>query len=1051
MKYLLWCIMFLMMKQQSLAQENLDSLWALWNNTNLPDTIRLEAIDNISYGYLPDQPDSAEFFAQVQRDYAESRGLKKYQSLALWTQAYSSTIKGNNRDALELTKLAYELAKEAGAKKEAGNALKLLGSIYEMLGEYANALDHFDRALTIFEEIGYKRGQAGTINDAAIIYLNRGEFDLALDQFKQSFRIMEDVGDEFGQANALNNSGLIYSERGEFAQALDHFKQSERIMKGIGNKKGVAMSLGSIGRVYAQIAEYDLAIEHFNRSLELKEEIGDRQGVAVSLEGIGHIYKEQGKLMLAMDYHNRSLAIWEEIEYKQGVASTLINIGSVYRDLGEYAEAIDYFTRGLKIAEELEINIQKSVALSRIGRVKLTLGKYNEAVDHSQQSLKLSQKLGDLAQIKESAHTLYEAYKNTGKPIEAFGMLELYLSTRDSLESDEKNRELLRVEFQYKYEKEKQELAFQQEQERLIQEQEVSRLQWIIYGSIGMILLLVLLAFLVYRNYRIKQQSNQLLAQQNQEISNQKRELQELDKLKSRFFANISHELRTPLTLISGPLESLLHSPSKEEINKTLPLAIRNTKKLKELVNDILDLSKVENKGIELRESSVDLPVFLRRIWANYESMADQLSIDYKISIEQLDISWILMDSKRVEKILNNLLFNAIKYTSSGGKITLTAQRREDTVMIEIADTGQGIAREDLPHIFDRYFQSKQSNAPIQGGTGIGLALAHELAYLMGGDITVESELHKGSTFTLIFPLMETEAPVEEVFQKVEPDTYTPDSEERVIKGSPKGPKHKVLIVEDNADMRAYLNDQVQRNYLTSLATHGVEALEMLKTDSFDLIITDVMMPEMDGYALVQHLKSDKHFQGIPVIMLTALNMEDNKLDALALGVDDYLTKPFSPLELQARISNLIDRYRERKKWMDENYDPHRESEMEINEGELEIIDQQQVSQLGMTWLQTVKDIVLKELENPEFQVADLANQFHLSKRQFFRRFKTLTGLTPKQFQVEVALQKARELLEKDVYHNASAVAYSVGMQNVSRFNKAYFERFGKYPKEYFE
>ncbi|MEQ9298081.1 MAG: response regulator, partial [Cyclobacteriaceae bacterium] len=355
----------------------------------------------------------------------------------------------------------------------------------------------------------------------------------------------------------------------------------------------------------------------------------------------------------------------------------------------------------------------------------------------------------------------------------------------------------------------------------------------------------------------------------------------------------------------------------------------------------------------------------------------------------------------------------------------------------------------DLPHIFDRYFQSKQPDAPLQGGTGIGLALSQELATLMGGDLTVESELGKGSTFTLTLPLKTAEASdakrqltaapsagTEDAYEALPDPRYTPNK------------ARKILFVEDNADMQTYVSDMLSKYYNVTLASNGKKALDLLAKQEVDLIISDVMMPEMDGYTLVEAIKGQDKFRHIPIVMLTALNFEDRKLQALAIGVDDYLTKPFSPSELMARVENLITRQEARKAWASEA--AAQDAEVAEVGSELTLEDYNIFYKADHDWLKQFESSVKDQLSKGTFDLDELADQSHVSKRQLQRKLKKLTGMTPKQYHQEVALQKARMYLEDDTYGNVTAVGLAVGMSNPSRFSELYLERFGKKPAEYF-
>lgn len=529
------------------------------------------------------------------------------------------------------------------------------------------------------------------------------------------------------------------------------------------------------------------------------------------------------------------------------------------------------------------------------------------------------------------------------------------------------------------------------------------------------------------------------------------KKMRDLEELRTRFFINTSHELRTPLTLISSPVQHILREKNdlSPDIKEDLQLIERNTNKLKMLVNDIMDLSKLESNNLELFEEEIPVNSYLNRIVNNFGSLASHLEIRYSHKIEILDGTVAFVDAAKLEKIINNLLSNAIKHTVAGEEVIFEASLKDKKLVVKVIDSGRGISEEDQLQIFDRYFQSKDTHSDLQGGTGIGLALVKELTQLLNGTIQVNSTIGEGSTFTLTIPFQEGSAAVDfedtqssisnEESMDLEYLSVTPESEFEK--------KHTVLIVEDNRDMQQFINRLLSGRYYTKLAKHGKEALDILSKEAVHLVVSDVMMPEMDGYSLLEQVKANELFRKLPFVMLTALDNEDYRLKALTLGVDDYLGKPFLPEELLARTHNLLERYEERISIAPEVM-PANKQIPNIFADENQKTDA--ADHTEQDWVKKVEIIIKKELENPHFNVGDLAGQFFLSERQFQRRMKQHTGLSPKKFQTEVALQVARELLEKGAYGSVKAIAFSVGMSNVWRFSKLYEARFGKKPSAYF-
>ncbi len=536
-------------------------------------------------------------------------------------------------------------------------------------------------------------------------------------------------------------------------------------------------------------------------------------------------------------------------------------------------------------------------------------------------------------------------------------------------------------------------------------------------------------------------------------IEQQAAELRQLDTMKSRFFTNISHELRTPITLIKAPLENLIqkHGASLDErIGRSLKMVLSNAGKLGRLVEELLELSSLEAKKAKLKETSTPLRLFCRQLFSAYESGAALKHIDYHFRSDLEEAAHFLIDRKRLEKVVNNLLSNALKFTPQGGRVQMSLRREAGHLLIEVTDSGRGIPPEDLPNLFDRYFQTRRDDIATEGGTGIGLALSKELAHLMQGDLTVESEWGAGARFILRFPAKE--AP---------PEAEYPTSSLPVAEGGIDGngtavapiatpstdkPKTKVLIVEDNLDMQQLIYTLLCDQYDCVLANNGAEAWSRLQEEDqeiedIELILSDVMMPEMDGYTLLEKIKAHERWQKLPVVMLTARSAEGDKLQALRMGVDDYLLKPFSPEELRARLHNLIANYQVRKKLT---------VGAEKNAGDVGIAFEPEES-ANSVWLKEVEDAAREALDKGlKLSTAFLADRVFLSERQFSRKLKAVTGLTPNGYIQEVKLQKARHLLEHQVYTTINEVAQATGYSSGSYLTKLYQERFGKKPGDYF-
>ena len=553
------------------------------------------------------------------------------------------------------------------------------------------------------------------------------------------------------------------------------------------------------------------------------------------------------------------------------------------------------------------------------------------------------------------------------------------------------------------------------------------------------------------RTQEIRQQKDQI-EKDKDTIEKQTVKLRELDKLKSRFFVNISHELRTPLTLISGSIEKVL-SKNRETITEEglsdLSVSKQNTRRLLTLTEEILDLSRLEAGQLKVRTKPVVFYPLISRLSDAYHSFIKQKDLRFSLVFQLPKDRVLTIDKNKFDKIINNLLSNAAKFTDPGGSIqmTITASEASDSeassyFQVEVSDTGRGIHPDELPRVFDRFYQSEQPDALVEGGSGIGLALAKELAELMNGTLRAESQQGKGSRFIFCFPakINRQDASifhVNKIVQEVAGIERSSNAEIAVDKNkSKKGSEQKptILLVEDHPEMRTFIRQILESHYQVSEAIDGVQALEVLRKRKVDLVISDVMMPRMDGFGLLEQVRKKEALQKVPFMMLTARAADTDKMRAFDIGVDDYLTKPFQTSELIARTRNLIKNYQHRKLWATKTDESPEEESTPAFDRE---------------FARQVETLVKKEIANTHFGVIDMAEVLLVSQRQLTRKVRRSTGLSPLQFIREVRLQEARRILENREKETVTEVMYAVDFSSKSYFSQSYQRRFGKLPSAY--
>ena len=511
---------------------------------------------------------------------------------------------------------------------------------------------------------------------------------------------------------------------------------------------------------------------------------------------------------------------------------------------------------------------------------------------------------------------------------------------------------------------------------------------------------------------------------------------EEANKAKLQFFTNISHELRTPLTLIADPVNYIIHDDNLNSQQRSmLQIVQRNVLVLTQLVSEILDFRKVQNGKMELRLSDFNLAESMKQ-WIKLFSVSAQKK-HIAISMNAPDAVILRADQDKIERICYNLLSNALKYTSEGGEITLTAKEENGRVMISVADNGCGISSDELPYIFDRFYQAKNAGR----GTGIGLAIVKAFTELHHGEVSATSIEGKGSTFTIHIPVRQkgevTNQPTEKIEQLVEPSSAeeVPNQARHIdeLIQPYQTDKPEVLIIDDNIDIRTYLRSVLSEKYNVSEAADGKVGLELARKIVPDIVLSDIMMPVMDGLAFCQQLKTDKAISHIPVILLTARSLDEQRAEGYEHGADAYLSKPFSLRLLFSRIDNLI---QSRKKL----------SKLFSNSDENDAFEKLS-NETDKTFAAQLRKIIQDNLSDNEFNVERIGDEIGLSRVQLYRKVKALTGYSPVEMLRKARLTRARHLL-RTTEKTVSEVAYAVGFSTPSYFSKCYKDEFGESPKK---
>ena len=604
---------------------------------------------------------------------------------------------------------------------------------------------------------------------------------------------------------------LITEDQGFIDKSLEYHQLV--LQKRIEEKdsSSIGSTFNNMGSVYWRLNKMDSSLLLFQKAYEIRKALGQKRGARESLSNIAYILNEQGKPKEAMPLIKQTLALAREMNDLNGIINTSETLGNVYVNLNQLDSAEQIYLQVLPLAEQVGIN--KRIIL-----------------------------------IHQQLAGLYERKKDFRK---AYFHLNTYWTLKDSIEGQEAASRLSKLQAQYDSEKQKSEII------QLQQQNQISR-SWQNIYALGSISALVL-ALLVFLFYRYRQRKNEELLEAK---DLQTRQLEDINQMKSRFLANISHELRTPLTMIIGPTKDLLSQAVEEAEKQQLNWIHNNSRKLLKLINQLLDLSKIEAGKLELKASQQDLVQFCRYLISAFESLAAQkkLRLTYKATLDEM---YVYFDPEKLEQVINNLLYNAFKFTDEGLVSVQVEEVEEDGQVfarICVSDSGKGIHSQQLPYIFDRFYQADQESPDGLAGTGIGLSLCKELIELHRGKIRVESELEKGSQFFIYLPLGRSHLKDKEVsltrdrLPKQNPilPEVTQSEEKAAIKESS---LPLVLLIDDNQDILDYIQLQLKTHFQFIIANNGQTGLEMAQKNLPDLIISDVMMPGMNGFEVCEKLK----------------------------------------------------------------------------------------------------------------------------------------------------------------------------------------------------
>jgi len=868
------------------------------------------------------------------------------------------------------------------------NILNALSDQYQWL-DFKRSYQYAEEALMLAESLSFRKGIATACSRQAQSVWSLGDSERAIERALHAVDIAEKDRIPNVLAETYRIMATCYRDQQDLDKAVYYIRRAEQLAIQEKNWDLLARIYNAAGVIAYSRNLRDSALIFYNKSLQISSEHTTRR------------------------FH---------------LSQVLSNMGEVY-----LAEDIDkglaYFVRALASAKETHNKPAEAGIMGDIGRAFMQKKKYDEADRYLNQSLRMSRELGLKRVSRYVYYALADLKLREGKTGEAFDYLKAYYDVRDSLLNAAQTRQIVQLETQFEKEKQEQKIQL------LEQERRIERL-WknvLIAGS----LLLVLVIAIVYKLQRLRSAKAKLLLETQQTLNEQ---LKETDLMKSRFYANISHEFRTPLTLILGPLEAQMKNTTlSQPEKKDLKIAQRNAYRLLDLVNQLLDLSKLEAGKMELSVMQGDLMEFLSLVTASFESIAEHKKISFFKNIPTID-DHIGFDKDKIEKIVTNILFNAFKFTPPRGQVGISTYLLKDKgqLVICVADTGKGIPANEQATVFSPFYQLKYGGEDGHAGTGLGLSLVNELVKLYGGTIELLSELNHGTCITVTLPILETSLVTEEAStdHKLPQKKSPPLHEEDTVIYDSSVELNKILVVEDNVELRIFIASGFASKFSVLMAIDGDDGLSKAQEFIPDVIISDVMMPRMNGLEFTNRIREDERTSHIPVIILTARADDESRISGLKYGANEYLPKPFLMEELQIRVNNILEHRRRLAAKLKEDL---------ILPASLPKPAEPSVDEKFVLRLRSITE---ENLSHPHFSVEILAEKMNLSRAHLFRKVKALINTSPSEFINDLRLQRAAQMIRSRT-DSVSQIGYAVGYNEQSYFSKRFRKKFGVSPTDY--
>ena len=851
---------------------------------------------------------------------------------------------------------------------------------------------------------------------------NESRFEEALNVHSKGQQQAESVGDTLELVQALNNIGTDYRRMGVLDVAQEYHYRAWKLSEECTDtsftaKKNRVVSLNGLGNVYLTLGNYERAYSALRMALAGERSLNSTVGQAINYANIGSIFEHKGETDSAWVYYLKSMALNTEAENKLGISLCHTYFGSLYEKAREYDKATTEYETAYQMMQASKDEWHALNSLIALAGIYHTTGNNVKAIAYLGKAKQMAERIKSKEHLAEIYTLYYKNYKQEGDCSAALVSYEKATAMQDSVLDMEKVNRIQNTGL--RIERNRQERQMNEARHRLEEERTTRYMGYIILGIV-LLSLAGILAMMLYTN-RLRQRNH--------------RALKRMSALRENFFTNITHEFRTPLTVILG-LSHELQTSDKEEVKTKAQTIERQGNGLLMLINQLLDISKIKSAVGNPDWKNGNIIAYLTMVVESYHSYARSRNID----LQFFPKGEVFMDfvPNYVVKVMNNLLSNAFKFTPEYGKVNVSAWCENQQLFVDVSDTGKGMSKEVISHIFEPFYQDENDIQNI--GTGVGLALVKQIMNAVDGEITVESIVGKGTTFHVSMPIRnrykqqiapnaEVNAPLLPEITEIPEDSNDNDNDCRL------------LIIEDNHDIATYIGSLFTDQYAIFYAENGKEGLEKALNLIPDLIITDLMMPGMDGLEVCRQVRGNEIINHIPIIVVTAKITEEERIKGIEAGADAYLSKPFNTEELRTRVEKLL----AGRKLLQEKF---AKMSIELKKEEEEGIEPPKEADLR--FLTKVTSVVYMQLsKNKDADVSVIASYMCMSPRQFHRKINALTGYSPSIYIQRLKIRKACNILDKDPKISFMEVADLCGFDAYPNFVRAFKNVCGVTPTDY--